>query len=201
MVRVRDDVCRVTWIPFEHLSCQQRSLSLLSCCRQPHLSPKLTGFQNWFFFNVEWAFPVQTAETGNFWAHSSYRANRFCKLCRTWLKRCWLLRKRQCMRDRKRIGGLQRSLFFLLLLLTWETHAGKSNIRKTVFLWETFFFFFSSSMGSLFEPNSARAEWFWKTECLKQQQGLRCRAGFYSFQLCSIKKIRKRLVTIVNSFR
>ena len=201
MVRVRDDVCRVTWIPFEHLSCQQRSLSLLSCCRQPHLSPKLTDFQNWFLFNVECAFPVETAETGNFWAHSSYRANRFCKLCRTWLKRCWLLKKRQCMRDRKRIGGLQRSLFFLLLLLTWKTHAGKSNIRKTVFLWETFFFFFSSSMGSLFEPNSARAEWLWKTECLKQQQGLRCRAGFYSFQLCSIKKIRKRLVTIVNSFR
>ena len=156
MIRVRDDVCRVTWIPFEHLSCQQRSLSLLSCCRQPHLSPKLTGFQNWFLFNVECACPVETAETGNFWAHSCYRANRFCKLCRTWLKRCWLLSKRQCMRDRKRNGGLQRSFFSLLLLLTWETHAGNSNIRKTVSLWETFFFFFSSLLGQLWVLSSNR---------------------------------------------
>ena len=38
------------------------------------------------------------------------QANRFNKLCRTWLKRYWLLRKRQCMRDRKRIGGRQKSL-------------------------------------------------------------------------------------------
>ena len=192
MVRVRDDVCRVTWIPFEHLSCQQRSLSLLSCCRQPHLSPKRTGFQNWFLFNVECACPVETAETGNFWAHSCYRANRFCKLCRTWLKRCWLLSNRQCMRDRKRIGGLQRSFFSLLLLLTWETHAGNSNIRKTVSFVRNLLFLLQfvtrPAMGSLFEPNSAGAEWFWKTECWKQQQGLRCRAGFYSFQLCSIKK-------------
>ena len=130
--------------------------SLLSCWRRPHLCPKLTGFQNSFLFNVECAFPVETAETGNFWAHSCYRANRFCKLCRTWLKRCWLLRKRQCMRDRKRIGGLQRSLFFLLLLLTWETHAGNSNIRKTVSLWETFFFFFSSLLGQLWVLSSNR---------------------------------------------
>ena len=130
--------------------------SLLSCWRRPHLSPKLTGFQNWFLFNVECAFPVETAETRNFWAHSCYRANRFCKLCRTWLKRCWLLRKRLCMRDRKRIGGLQRSLFFLLLLLTWETHPGNSNIRKTVFLWETFFFFFSSLLGQLWVLSSNR---------------------------------------------
>ena len=47
---------------------------------------------------------------GNFWAHSCFRANRFNKLCRTWLKRYWLLRKRQSMRDRKGIGGRQRSL-------------------------------------------------------------------------------------------
>ena len=40
--------------------------SLLSCCRRPHLSPKLTGFQNWFLFNVECACPVETAESGNF---------------------------------------------------------------------------------------------------------------------------------------
>jgi len=26
----------------------------------------------------------------NFWAHGCYRANRFCKLCRTWLKCYWL---------------------------------------------------------------------------------------------------------------
>jgi len=84
--------------------------SLLSCCRRPHLSPKLTGCQNWFLFNVECACPVETAETGNFWAHSCYRANRFCKLCRTWLKRFWLLRKRLFLPGRKRIGGRQRSI-------------------------------------------------------------------------------------------
>ena len=36
--------------------------------------------------------------------------NRFSRLCRTWQKRHWLLRKRERMRDRKLVGSRQRSL-------------------------------------------------------------------------------------------
>ena len=82
----------------------------LWCSRRPHLSSKLDGFQN--RFRLMWnSRALSRLHAGNFWAHSScFRANRFNKLCRTWLERYWLLRKRQCMRDRKRIGGRQRSL-------------------------------------------------------------------------------------------
>ena len=63
-----------------------------------------------------------------FWAHS-YRANRFCKLCRKWLKSHWLLRKRQCICDRKRIGGRQRSLFFLSLFCCRERLLLAGNVH------------------------------------------------------------------------
>ena len=43
-------------------------------------------------------------------------ANRFCGLCRTWEKLHWLLRKRQRMRNRKRVGSRQWSLSFLSFL-------------------------------------------------------------------------------------
>ena len=49
---------------------------------------------------------------GNLWVHS-YCMNRFNKLCRTWLKCYWLLRKRQCIHDKKCIGGHQRCLSFI----------------------------------------------------------------------------------------
>ena len=76
----------------------RRSRRVLSCRRRPHLYPKLTGFQNRFRFlwNVS---ALLRLHAGNFWAHSCCRVNRFCRLCRTWLKDYWLLRKRQCMRD------------------------------------------------------------------------------------------------------
>ena len=63
---------------------------------------------------------------GNFWAHSCYGADRFCKLCRTWLKRYWLVKKHQCMRDRKRIGGRQESLS-LFPFFPWETSASREE--------------------------------------------------------------------------
>ena len=55
-----------------------------------------------------------------FWAQSSYRPNWFCKLWRTWLKRYWLLRKRQCMCDRKLIPGWQKPLSFLSVFSCYE---------------------------------------------------------------------------------
>ena len=44
---------------------------------------------------------------------SCYRANRFCKLYRTWLKRHRFSRERKWMRDKKRIGGRERSLYLI----------------------------------------------------------------------------------------
>jgi len=43
-------------------------------------------------------------------------ANRFCGLCRNWEKCHWLLRKRQCMHNRKHVGSRQRSLSLLSFL-------------------------------------------------------------------------------------
>ena len=51
-----------------------------------------------------------------------------CKLYRIWLKPCWMLRKRQCMRDGERIGGRQRSLSSLSFFLApWETTARRED--------------------------------------------------------------------------
>ena len=51
-----------------------------------------------------------------------------CKLYRIWLKRCWMLRKRQCMRDGEHIGGRQGlsplSHFFLA---PWDTTARRED--------------------------------------------------------------------------
>ena len=56
----------------------------------------------------------------------SIMANRFCGLCRTWEKRHWLLRKRQRLRDRERVGSRQRSLSSTLVYFsTWETSASR----------------------------------------------------------------------------
>ena len=54
-------------------------------------------------FTVECACPEE----------SCYRANRFCKLYRTWLKRHRFSRERKFMRDKKRIGGRERSLYLI----------------------------------------------------------------------------------------
>ena len=65
---------------------------------------------------------------GNFWA-PSHRANRFCKLCRTWLKRHWLLRKRHYIRDRKHTGGRQKSVSFLSLFCCRERSLLAGNVH------------------------------------------------------------------------
>ena len=88
-----------------------RPPTVLSCSHWLHLWSKLAGFQNRFhlMWNVR---ALLRLHAGNFWAHSCYRAESFSKLRRTWLKRYWLLWKRQCTRDRKRIWGRQKSLSF-----------------------------------------------------------------------------------------
>ena len=56
------------------------------------------GFSMPVSLNMELACPVVLRLcAGNFWDHIYYRANRLCKLCRTWrkLKIYWLLRKRR----------------------------------------------------------------------------------------------------------
>ena len=70
---------------------------ILSCSHRPRLWSKLPGFQ------TECACPDE----------SCYRANRFCKLYRTWLKRHRFSRERKFMRDKKRIGGRERSLYLI----------------------------------------------------------------------------------------
>lgn len=49
----------------------------------------LTRFQNRFCL-MRNARALYRLHAVNFWAHCCYRANRFCKLCRTWLKCYWL---------------------------------------------------------------------------------------------------------------
>ena len=72
---------------------------------------------------------------GYFWAHSCYCANRFYNLRRTWLKRHWLLRKRQSMRDGKCVRGRQGFLSFLLFFSRRERPLlpGKFYQRYTKF--------------------------------------------------------------------
>ena len=55
------------------------------------------------------------------WWNNCYRANRFCKLYRTWLKRHWFSRERKWMRDKKRIGGRERSLYLISFFSFRET--------------------------------------------------------------------------------
>ena len=56
---------------------------------QPSLCLKLTLFQNRFCL-MRNARALYRLHAVHFWAHSCYRANRFWKLCRTWLKCYWL---------------------------------------------------------------------------------------------------------------
>ena len=55
-------------------------------CHRSYVWSKLIGFQNQFrlMWNVH---ALLRLHTKNFWAHSWYRTNRFCKLCQMWLKR------------------------------------------------------------------------------------------------------------------
>lgn len=94
--------------------CQPRPVRL--CSRRKHLwsiRATITGFQKWS--SLRWnAHVLLKLYAGNFWVHmySCYCANQFCKLCRTWLKRYCLARKRQYMDDRKRIRSLSVLSFF-----------------------------------------------------------------------------------------
>lgn len=77
---------------------------ILSYSCRPHLWSKLTGFQN--RFHLMWnLLALLRLHAGNFWSHSSC-----CKLCCTWLKGYWLLKKCKYIHDRKCIKGQQRSL-------------------------------------------------------------------------------------------
>ena len=100
---------------------------VLSCSLRPHSWPNITSFQNRFrlMWNVS---ALLRLLAGNFWA-PSYRPNRFFKLCRTLLKRNWLLRKRQCIRDRKHTGGQQRSVSYLSLFCCRERPLLEGNVH------------------------------------------------------------------------
>ena len=115
----------------EVVSFYKGSLTTIFHVAADHLRPRLTGFQNWFrlMWNVRALFRLHA---GTFLAHCCHRSNRFCKLCCKWLKRWWLLRKRQCIRDRKRIGWRQTSVPFLSFLSCRERPllAGKGRRRQ-----------------------------------------------------------------------
>ena len=64
-------------------------------------------------FNVECTCPVEIADWKFFRPTMLSRRNRFCKLCGTWQKSYWLLRKG--MHDRKRIRDQQTCFSFLSL--------------------------------------------------------------------------------------
>ena len=61
------------------------------------------------------------------------KPNRLSGLCRTWQKRHWLLRKRECVRDRKLVGSRQRSPSCCFSLPRRETPllAGKGWLSMT----------------------------------------------------------------------
>ena len=58
---------------------------------------------------------------------SLYREEFFTTLLRLCRTRHWLLRKRQCMRDRKRVGDRQRSLLPLIFLSPWQSFASRKK--------------------------------------------------------------------------
>ena len=60
---------------------------------------------------------------------SRSNSNRFSRLCRTWHKRHWLLRKRERMRDRKLVGSRQRSLSCRFILPRRERPLLAGKIR------------------------------------------------------------------------
>lgn len=64
---------------------------------------------------------------GKFWAHSYYRSNRFCKLCGTWLKRCWRLRKWSWVIENA--SGADRGLSLSYIFFwPWETSASRVQL-------------------------------------------------------------------------
>ena len=100
-----------------------------------------------------------------------------CKLYRIWLKRCWMLRKRQCMRDGEHIGGRQGlsplSHFFLA---PWDTTARREDEFVFYTVWIR-----SRGDGSRFSINSEAFAWCLRLEETYEIQAIWNRDLIYCF--------------------
>lgn len=118
--------------------CQPRPVRL--CSRRKHLwsiSATITGFQKWS--SLRWnAHVLLKLYAGNFWVHmySCYCANQFCKVCRTWLKRYCLARKRQYIWMIENASGL--SLSSPSSLVGRDGCLGENSAFRCIFLIEKF---------------------------------------------------------------